>query len=74
MLGSIASRILAAALVAFVAIASSVLLCEGLARGWSADGHVSPREIRGARARALAGALGFALAAWIALGMVTHVR
>jgi uncharacterized iron-regulated membrane protein len=66
------SRILAVALLVFVAIASGVLLWEGLAVA-VAHGHPrTDREVRRARARLAAGVMGLAIVLWIALGMVTH--
>lgn len=66
------SRVLLAAILAFVAIASGVLLWEGLATA-VAHGHpATHREARRARARVAVGVIGFAIVLWIALGMFTH--
>lgn len=66
------SRILVAALLVFVGIASGVLLWEGLAAGL-ADGHRGPgRELRRARVRLTMGAVGLAIVIWIAFGILTR--
>ncbi len=62
--------VLAIGLLAFVGVASAVLLWDGLS-------EVSPGEAAvhaHARARVLAGAVGFALALWLAIGLVTHAH
>lgn len=66
------SRILVAAILAFVGIASGVLLWEGLAIA-TAHGRAGPdAEVRRARARVAVGVLGLAIVLWIALGIITH--
>jgi hypothetical protein len=68
----IVSGILGAAILAFVGIASGVLLWEGLAVA-TAHGHAGPdREVRRARARMAVGVLGLAIVLWIGLGIITH--
>lgn len=65
------STILVAAILAFVAIASGVLLWEGLAV--AAHGHPgTDREARRARARVAVGVIGLAIVLWIGLGILTH--
>lgn len=66
------SRIIVAALLAFVGIASGVLLWEGLAVGLAHGRGVAHRELRRARARLAVGAVGLAIVIWIAFGILTH--
>ncbi len=66
------SRMLVAAILVFVAIASGVLLWEGLAVA-ATHGHPGmDREVRRARARAVVGVLGLAIVLWIGLGIITR--
>jgi hypothetical protein len=66
------SGILAAAILVFVAIASGVLLWDGLAVA-GAHGHPGAgREVRRAHARVVVGVIGLALVLWIALGILTR--
>lgn len=61
-------------ILAFVAVASGVLLWEGLAAR-AADGHPgTDRELRRARARLAVGALGIGIVLWIAIGILTRAR
>lgn len=73
MSASLASSILALGIVAFVAIASAMLMWNGLAAEF-AKGRAGARArlLHGARARLLIGVLGFALALWLALGLLTR--
>ncbi len=71
MTGSLATVILAVGLLAFVGVASSVLLWDGLATGAAADAGGGRLRAR-SRAEVVAGAIGFALVVWIALGLVKH--
>jgi hypothetical protein len=67
------SLILAVGLLAFVFVASGVLLWEGLAE--AGHGHAAVhRGLRHARARLVVGAIGFALALWIAIGLLSRAR
>jgi hypothetical protein len=61
------------ALVAFIGIASAILLWDGLA-GISAGDSAAAHPAWRARARVAAGVLGFAIALWMTLGMFTHAR
>ncbi len=68
------SRILVTAILAFVGIASGVLLWEGLAVGVT-HGHAEPgREPWRARTRIVVGVTGLAIVLWIAFGLLTRVR
>ncbi len=62
--------ILAIGLLAFVGVASAVLLWDGLSE--LGHGHLAVHEH--ARARLLVGAIGFALALWLAIGLLSHAR
>lgn len=64
------SVILAVGLLAFVGLASAVLLWEGLseARHGHAALHAHPR------ARLVVGAIGFAVALWLAIGLLSSAR
>lgn len=73
-MSSTMSQVLAAALLAFVAIGSGVLVWDGLATGVGGGRAEAAREVRRARARLAAGVVGLALAIWIALGLLTHAR
>jgi hypothetical protein len=70
---SFVTRLLAVALVAFIGIASAILLWDGLA-GISSDGGAAANAPWRARARMAVGVLGFAIALWIILGMLTHAH
>jgi len=65
------SQLLVAALLLFVAIGSGVLVWDGLAVGVGRT-QGSPAEVRRARWRLAAGALGLAAVLWLALGILTH--
>jgi hypothetical protein len=66
------SRILVAAVLAFVGIASGVLLWEGLAVGATHGPAVAGRERWRARARIAVGVTGLAIVLWIAFGLLTR--
>jgi hypothetical protein len=67
------SQILGVALLVFLGVGSGVLVWDGLAIGFGArTSDVGVR--RRARARLAVGVLGFALAAWLGLGFLTHAR
>jgi len=70
---SFVTRLLAVALVAFIGIASAILLWDGLA-GISSSGGATANAPWRARARMAVGVLGFAIALWIILGMLTHAH
>jgi len=70
---SFVTRLLAVALVAFIGIASAILLWDGLA-GISSGGGAAANAPWRARARMAVGVLGFAIALWIILGMLTHAH
>jgi hypothetical protein len=70
MSGSLASRILAGGIVAFVGLVSGVLVWSGLAA--SPDELADACSLRRARARLVVGVIGFGLALWAALGMLTR--
>ena len=72
--GSTLSRILALAMAAFLLIASGVLLWEGLASTMMREHPKVSREVRDARLRLAIGLVGFAIALWIRLGMLTRPR
>lgn len=74
MLTSIASAVLALAILAFVALVSGVLLWDGLAVELHGHGAAVGRQTRLARLRIAVGAIGFAIAAWVALGLLTHAH
>lgn len=69
---SFVTRLLALALVLFVGIASAVLLWDGLSAmtPGGAAAHASWRT----RARIVVGVIGFAIALWIVLGVLTHAH
>ncbi len=71
---SIASRILAFATMAFIALGSGLLLWDGLAAEFGRGRDKAVRPSRNARLRVVVGAIGFAIACWIGLGMLTHAR
>jgi hypothetical protein len=67
------SQVLGVALLVFLGIGSGVLVWDGLAFGFgarAADAGVRRR----ARGRLAVGLVGFALAAWVSLGFLTHAR
>ncbi len=64
--------VLAIGLLAFVGVASAVLLWDGLSE--VSPGEAAVHAHAHARARVLAGAVGFALALWLAIGLVTHAH
>jgi len=69
-----APPVLAIAIVVFVGVASGVLVWEGLATGFgkraAADAGGRPRAL----ARFAFGAIGVAIALWLALGMLTRAH
>ncbi len=67
------SSVLGLALLAFVGIASAVLLWDGLAAGL-AGGHALRRDAWRARAEVVVGVIGFAAALWVALGLISHAH
>ncbi|WP_242343449.1 hypothetical protein [Anaeromyxobacter terrae] len=69
---SFVTRLLALALVLFVGIASAVLLWDGISG--LAPGNGAAAHAWRARARLVVGALGFAAALWVVLGMLTHAH
>jgi hypothetical protein len=60
-------------IVAFLAIASGVLVWDGLAAA-SAGRVAAPSERRLARLRLAVGVAGFGVALWLALGLLTHAH
>ena len=66
-------RILALAIVAFVAVASGLLIWDGLAAEFASE-RAKPREVWKTRARLAVGIVGFGVAVWVGLGMLTHAR
>ena len=69
----VANWVLGAGIVAFVGVASALLLWDGLAAELG-RGHASGREVWRTRAEIMIGVLGFAAALWVALGMITHAH
>ncbi len=69
----VADWVLGACMVAFVGIASGVLLWDGLAAE-SGSVHAGGRELWRTRGEIVVGALGLAAALWTALGMLTHAH
>ncbi len=70
---SLTSVVLAAGILLFVALASVILVWDGLAAELSpARGDTRPRWK--SRLRLAVGVLGFSLAVWLGLGMLTHAR
>ena len=67
---SLASKILAFGIVAFIGVASAVLLWDGLAAEVGKGAGPSWRT----RARLVVGGVGFAIALWVALGILTRAR
>jgi hypothetical protein len=66
------SSILGLALLAFIGVASAVLLWDGLAAG--VVGHQALRRAWRARAEVVVGVIGFAAALWVALGLLSHAH
>ncbi len=64
-------RILAAGIILFVLVASGALIAAGLANGRSEKSRVAQSRWRSGLQLAI-GVLGFAVSAWIGLGMITH--
>ncbi len=64
------SAVLAIGILAFMGVASAVLLWEGLSD--VRQGHAAAREH--GRARVVVGAVGFALVLWVAAGLLSHAR
>ncbi len=71
-LSATATPVLAVAIVVFLGVVSAVLVFDGLAAGLG--GPADGRQRRRARLRFTVGVLGVALALWVGLGMLTHVR
>jgi hypothetical protein len=70
MTGSVGA-VLAVALLAFVGVASCVLLWDGLAARTADRGGAARLPAR-SRAEVAVGAIGFAVVLWIALGLLKH--
>jgi hypothetical protein len=70
---STATAVLAWAIVAFLGIASALLVWNGLAEEFAEEG-LRAWPPRRAWARILVGVIGLSLAVWIGLGMLTHAR
>lgn len=66
------SRVLIIATLLFLALASSVLVWDGLATGLVHAHELERKDLRSARFRFTAGVLVLALVLWIALGMLTR--
>ncbi len=64
-------HILAGGIVLFVLVASGALIVSGLANGRSATSRAAQSRWR-SRLQLAIGILGFAVSAWIGLGMITH--
>lgn len=61
-------------ILAFVAVASGVLLWEGLAARAAHGQPGTGRDLRWTRARLAVGAIGVAILLWVALGILTRAR
>ncbi len=70
---SLGTSVLGLGLLAFVAIASALLLWDGLAARVAAPPGARHETWR-ARAEIAVGVIGFAAALWVALGLVTHAH
>jgi len=68
------SQILLFGLLLFLLVGSGVLVWDGLATGYGHGRAAAMGRAEHARARLAAGIVGFAIAAWIALGMLTHAH
>ncbi len=68
------SGVLITAILVVLALASSVLLWEGLATGLHPGSTLARRDLWRVRFRFTAGALVFAVVLWIALGLLTHAH
>ena len=70
------SEFIVVLLVLFLAVGSAVLLWDGLASGALHHGHhgAAIHDTEHARMRLVSGIVGFAIAAWVLLGMLTHAR
>lgn len=66
------SRVLVIATLAFLALASGVLVWEGLATGLGHGRALAGRALWRVRLRFTAGVIIFAIVLWIAFGIVTH--
>jgi hypothetical protein len=62
------------ALLAFMALASGVLMWDGLAAAVGHARELDAGELRRARLRLAAGAAGVAVVLWLAFGLVTRAR
>ena len=69
------SVIIAIGILAFVGLASGVLLWDGLAGTFAVRRHAGPaNQLERARAELVVGALGLGIVVWIALGMLTRAH
>jgi len=66
------SRILVIATLAFLALASSVLVWDGLAMGVGHGRGFAPRDLRRVRFRFTVGVVVFAVVLWMAFGLLTR--
>lgn len=66
------SRVLVIAILVFVALASSVLVWEGLATGIGHAHALAGRDLWRVRFRFTVGVIVFAIVLWIAFGIVTR--
>lgn len=60
------------AILGFLAVASSVLMWEGLSTGVGRGTTLAPRDLRRVRLRFAIGVIVFGLVLWIAFGLMTH--
>jgi hypothetical protein len=68
---SLTSIVLVGGVIVFIAIASATLIWDGLATEFT-SGAVRRRASWRSRARLAVGVLGFALALWVGLGLLTR--
>ena len=66
------SGVLILAILGFLAVASSVLMWEGLSTGVGRGTTLARRDLRRVRIRFTIGVIVFALVLWIAFGLVTR--
>lgn len=66
------SRVLLISILVFLAVASSVLVWEGLAMGMGRASAPAGRDLWRVRLRFAVGVIVFALVLWIAFGLVTR--
>lgn len=69
-----ASWVLGLGILAFLGIASAMLLWDGLAAEMGRSRAISGRQLWRTRAELVIGAAGFAAALWVALGIFTHAH